>query len=265
MALFKFRQGEDSSQPAPAQSVEVLRQRAKHRLIGAVVLVAIGVVGFPLLVDKQPRPMSVDLPIDIPDKNKTKPLTLPAAGATPAAEAVAAKPVDSKPAETKVDVKPEAKPLPAASSVVPPAASLSSQEAIEPKSPVKAEAKAEAKTEVKVEAKPATKPAEKAAEKPADQPTDAGWRAQALLEGKDPAKTETRLVIQVGAFDDAKKVADVRAKLERAGLKTYTQVVETKDGKRTRVRLGPFATKAEADKAADKIKKLDLPASILTL
>ena len=281
MALFKFRQGEDSSQPAPAQSVEVLRQRAKHRLIGAVVLVAIGVVGFPLLVDKQPRPMSVDLPIDIPDKNKTKPLTLPAAGATPASEAVAAKAVEPKPADKmpaeKADVKPEAKPLPAASSVVPPAASLSSQEAIEPKSPAKVEPKAEAKTEAKVETKPevkaeakveaklAAKPAEKAADKPADKSTDSGSRAQALLEGKDPAKVETRLVIQVGAFDDAKKVADVRAKLERAGLKTYTQVVETKDGKRTRVRLGPFANKAEADKAADKIKKLDLPASILTL
>lgn len=273
MALFKFRQGEDTSQPAPAQSVEVLRQRAKHRLIGAVVLVAIGVVGFPLLVDKQPRPMSVDLPIDIPDKNKTKPLTLPAAGAAPAAEAVAAKavepkPLDNKPAD-KADAKPEAKPLPAASSVVPPAASLSSQEAIEPKSPAKVETKAEAKTEAKAEAKgdakPAAKPAEKAADKPADKSTDSGSRAQALLEGKDPAKVETRLVIQVGAFDDAKKVADVRAKLERAGLKTYTQVVEAKDGKRTRVRLGPFANKAEADKAADKIKKLDLPASILTL
>jgi DedD protein len=31
------------------------------------------------------------------------------------------------------------------------------------------------------------------------------------------------------------------------------------------VRVGPFPTKAEADKAAAKIKKLDLPAAILTL
>jgi DedD protein len=57
----------------------------------------------------------------------------------------------------------------------------------------------------------------------------------------------------------------VRQKLERAGLKTYTQVAETKDGKRIRVRVGPFATKAEAEQAASKIKTLDLPASILTL
>ena len=73
------------------------------------------------------------------------------------------------------------------------------------------------------------------------------------------------MVVQVGAFADADKAREVRQKLEKAGLKTYTQVAETKDGKRIRVRVGPFATKAEADKAASKIKTLDLPAAILTL
>ena len=50
-----------------------------------------------------------------------------------------------------------------------------------------------------------------------------------------------------------------------AGLKTYTQVLETKDGRRIRVRVGPFAGKSEADKAAEKIKKLNLPAATLSL
>ena len=71
--------------------------------------------------------------------------------------------------------------------------------------------------------------------------------------------------MQVGAFADVTKAREVRLKVERAGLKTYTHVIETSEGKRIRVRVGPFATKAEADKAADKIKKLDLPAAILTL
>ena len=71
--------------------------------------------------------------------------------------------------------------------------------------------------------------------------------------------------MQVGAFADSDKAQEVRLKLEKAGLKTYTQVADTKDGKRIRVRVGPFASKAEADKAAGKIKSLDLPASILTL
>ena len=54
-------------------------------------------------------------------------------------------------------------------------------------------------------------------------------------------------------------------KIERAGLTTYTQVVETPEGKRTRVRVGPFTNRAEADNAAAKIRALDLPAAILTL
>jgi DedD protein len=48
-------------------------------------------------------------------------------------------------------------------------------------------------------------------------------------------------------------------------MKTYTQVVDTKEGKRTRVRVGPFTNRAEADKAAARIKALDLSASVLTL
>jgi DedD protein len=57
----------------------------------------------------------------------------------------------------------------------------------------------------------------------------------------------------------------VRSKLEQAGLKTYTQVVD-KDGKSTtRIRVGPFETKEDADKAAARIRKLDLPAVILKL
>jgi DedD protein len=41
--------------------------------------------------------------------------------------------------------------------------------------------------------------------------------------------------------------------------------VQTPEGKKFRVRVGPFERKADAEKAADKIKKLDLPAAILEL
>ena len=42
-------------------------------------------------------------------------------------------------------------------------------------------------------------------------------------------------------------------------------MAETGSGKRIRVRAGPFNSRAEADKAAEKIKGLDLPAAVLTL
>jgi DedD protein len=120
--------------------------------------------------------------------------------------------------------------------------------------------------------KPAEKAVEKAVDKPAEKPVakpvDAGAKAQALLDGKEPEQPSAsagRFVVQVGAYSDVLKAREARTKLEGAGLKTYTQVVQPKEGKRIRVRVGPFESKADAEKIAEKIKKLDLPASILEL
>jgi DedD protein len=126
-------------------------------------------------------------------------------------------------------------------------------------------AKVQPQPAAKAEPKPEPKPEAKAAPKPADD----GAKARALLEGQPTqvaaATAEGRFVVQVGAFADATKVREVRQKVEHAGMKTYTNVAETKDGKRIRVRVGPFGSRAEADKAAEKLKGLDLPAAILTL
>jgi DedD protein len=42
-------------------------------------------------------------------------------------------------------------------------------------------------------------------------------------------------------------------------------VAETAEGRRIRVRLGPFTTRADADKAAAKAKALGVSPAILTL
>ncbi|MBS0466818.1 MAG: SPOR domain-containing protein, partial [Proteobacteria bacterium] len=107
MALFKFpwpgaRKDAERDQPsrrsraaAQAESIEDMRRRARHRLIGAAVLVLVGVIGFPLVFDTQPRPVAVDVAIDIPDRNKVAPLALPqktpaAAESRPVAEPASA-------------------------------------------------------------------------------------------------------------------------------------------------------------------------------
>jgi len=79
MAFFKFRKAGDdvAASPRQSESIEAMRRRARHRLIGAAVLVLAGVIGFPLLFDTQPRPVAVDIPIEIPDRNKVKPLAPP--------------------------------------------------------------------------------------------------------------------------------------------------------------------------------------------
>ena len=74
-----------------------------------------------------------------------------------------------------------------------------------------------------------------------------------------------RYVVQVGAFAEAQKAKEARQILEKAGISTYAQVADTKEGRRTRVRVGPFTNKADVDKAIEKIKALNLPTQVLTL
>ncbi|RZI78520.1 MAG: SPOR domain-containing protein, partial [Rubrivivax sp.] len=71
--------------------------------------------------------------------------------------------------------------------------------------------------------------------------------------------------VQIGAYSDAPAAQEVRSKAERAGVKTYTQVVVTPAGKKIRVRLGPYANRAEADKAMDALRKAGLSGAVLTL
>src|SRR3990167_4679876 len=93
------------------------------------------------------------------------------------------------------------------------------------------------------------KAAEKKAadQKAADQKAAERRQAEARAAASKPAdKTEAtgRYIVQIGAFSDATKVQEVRQKVERLGIKTYTQSVDTPDGKRVRVRIGPYADKA---------------------
>ena len=81
----------------------------------------------------------------------------------------------------------------------------------------------------------------------------------------EPTPAEGRFAVQVGAYSDAAMLRETRQKVEKLGLKTYTQVIEGDTGKRTRVRAGPFTTKEEAQAAAVKLKAAGLPANLLTL
>lgn len=240
-------------------SVAQARTRARQRLIGAAVLVIAGVIGFPLLFETQPRPLPVDTPVELRRDTPAAPATTPAPAATNA-RAADAKPAPLPPSvitESTADAGREPSASAPAAAVPPPAVA-----AVTPKpAPVPAPAP--------VERKPAEKPAEKPADKPADKPAakpNDSARAQALLDGK-PATPEAagRFVVQVGAFAEVTAAREARHKVEKLGLKTYTQVVETSAGNRIRVRVGPFASRDEADRAAAKIKTAGLPSAILTL
>ena len=236
---------------APTPTIDAVRRRARPRLIGASGLVAVGVIGFPLLFDTQPRPIPVDIPIEIPARNTPSPAAkAPASAVAPAASAPAGGklPMITEPAEAA----PKAASAPATAAASAPASAPSPAPApVAPPAPAQAPAPT-----------PAPAPARPAA-------TEAA-RAEALLKGQPDPKAASpaataRLVVQVGAYADEDRVRDVRQKLEKAGLKTYVHTASTPEGKRTRVRVGPFDTRADADKAAARVKALGLPAAVLTL
>lgn len=227
----------------PPQSIEAVRRRARHRLIGAAVLVLVAVLGFPLLFDTQPRPIAVDIPIEIPSRQSPAPV-------------LAAKP-DVPKAEAAPDKTPAA-PVAAGDSLA------AREEIVEPAPPPTTPPAA---APVAVAPAPATAPA---AAKPVTAPAMAADSASAAKAAEKPddkaaSAGNERIVVQVGAFAEVERAREARLKLERAGMKTYTHVAETPQGRRIRVRLGPFATRADADKAATKAKALGLPAQLLWL
>lgn len=384
MAFFKFRQRGQAPQPEPTgrrsrkdeasaaaqESIETVRRRARHRLLGAVVLVGVAVIGFPLLFDTQPRPIAVNAPIVIPDKDAAGPLRAPESGAhgrsvpadasldereemvppgarnaeapvaapreTPARPASASAPsaptraadsaalratseADAKAkreaearakreaeAKTKRDAEAKAKreaearakreedrarreQQAAASDASAPEPDRRAKAEQEAKAKREAEAKrdAEAKRTADAQAKreaDAKRQAEAKAKRDEDAKAkreeeakakrDDAARARALLEGRsssnadrkaDEPSAKSRYVIQVGAYADDAATRQARQKAEAAGVKTYTQVVETSAGKRTRVRVGPFNSREEAEKASAALKKAGLGAAILGL
>ena len=259
LSIFKRQadasKGAAASPVDPSDVVQRARTRARQRLIGAIVLLGVGIIGFPLVFETQPRPIPVNIPIETPPKDSAPALTMPAArppAATPstasAPAAAVIKPEAAAPAEVITETREEAgrevasslpAPTPAAAPVVAKPASKPATVAPAPKPPA--------------EPKPAAAPAD-------------GARAQALLEGKrDKAADTGRFVVQVGAFADAAAAHETRLKAEKLGLKTYTQVAATSSGNRIRVRLGPFTSRADADKALAKARGAGLTAVVLTL
>jgi DedD protein len=244
MRLPFFRNKPEAPSAAPAAggdaAVQAARIAARRRLVGALVLLLGGVVGFPLLFETQPRPLPADLPILVPDgtparaTNATRPLPAPPAlpadaGAEPV---VAASPLAvvadeaPKPAATPAPVPP---PTPAPESTPPAQPAVAS-----PPAP-----------------KPAVAVAPKPVPKPAPEPP--------------PAAAAGRFVVQVGAYNEAERLKAARLRVEKLGFKSYTQDVDTASGKRTRVRVGPFASRQEAEAAAGKLKAAGMQANILSL
>jgi len=146
--------------------------------------------------------------------------------------------------QVRTDVDTKVVVLDAATPTEAPAAPATKPEATPPSKP-------EAKP---AEQKPAAKPEQKPASKP-EPPKPAATVAKPEPPATKPANPAgTGFAVQIGAFADAAAATALRDKLRAAGFNAFTDSVDTNGGRRTRVRVGPVMTRAEADALKAQVK-----------
>ena len=208
-----------------------LKRRARRRLIGAAALALLLVVFLPMLLDREPAPSNHDISITIPPRDGTP--------FQPKAE-----PIQIKPAA------PLESPGPA------PGAATKEDTSSAPPGPLKPEP-ADAEP---ANARPAEKPVDKSPEKAARKTTE---KTRSKLTEK-PAKTgkaepvpqRGAFVVQIGVFSDPAKASEVQARLADSNVKSYVQTMGKARRSKIHVRMGPYATRAEAEKARAELTLL---------
>ncbi|MCA3107338.1 MAG: SPOR domain-containing protein [Rhodocyclaceae bacterium] len=261
-----------------------LRKRARRRLIGAIALTTLVVVTLPMVLDSEPRPIGHDIAVQIPSPNSgpyapkgqaeaartsaapgntngtvnapplapaDDPRAAPASSATPSSAvgtaAPARGPSSATPADQKIEVTGALRPpSDGAGGVVGTAAGTAAdtRNAAETAAAVRA---AEAKAATEARSAP-TKGA------------DAKGSESKVIPGDAEAKN---FVIQLGAFAEISRAKDRHAQLVKAGVKSYTEVVKTPTGDKTRVRAGPFPTREAAEQVNERLKGLGMTDGIV--
>lgn len=174
----------------------------KHRIVGAIVLVALVVIFVPMILSGREPPPELKGMREAPPAEVTE--TRMVVTPVPADEA---RPVESAEPVKVVEVPVEPRPVP--------------------------------------ETKPAP-PAEKPVE--AKKPEPAPVKTAA-------AKSEHGWMVQVGSFTNLQNAARLRDKLKTLGHAVQADSVTVSGKKAMRLRVGPFADRARADKAQAQIRK----------
>jgi DedD protein len=195
-----------------------LRKRARRRLIGAITLVVTAIVILPMVLDSKPEQRSHEIDIRIPSEDSVEEFAPEVALRTEA-------PARTVPEKLETGIKEEP---------------LASQ--------------------------PSAKPAQSANEsigKPAANSVDSkGESGTGNAKANVPDPAASVFVVQLGAFSDPGKarqqLRSVTSKDSRS--KAYTETLEMDSGvdkgEITRVRVGPFDTREEAERMREKLKKL---------
>ena len=285
--------------------IEAARVRARRRMIGMAVLVVLGVIGFPWLFETQPRPLPADIavvnassppaaaarPVGKPPVQPSKPSSLPVVVANAqeaeaierhaeaaAASVTAEREASQGPEEVFENEAPAPVPRSLASRGATPKAKRQaspSADADQAESHAQAKVKQDAKLRAQAEAKARVEAKAKVdAKAKAEALAKAKLKSESVVAKADPrhaaskpssTPADTRYIVQIGAFGDPTTAHEARMKVERLGIKTYTHEIGAGATRKIRVRVGPYASKAEADKAMTALRRAGLGGALLTL
>jgi DedD protein len=222
----------------------LIKKRARRRLVGAVAFVSVVALVLPMVMDHQPRQAVQDVEIRIPGQDEKS--FAPKFAAPPDVS-------DEKPAEKA----PEAARAPVA------VLTAKVIEANRDKPVDKPEEKTVPKVAEKALPKPPEKPQakvekpDKVVDKSLAKETEA-QRAAAILGGQAaaPAAKANDYLVLIGAFSNESNVKILKEKLGQLGIKTFSEPLETPQGKKTRVRAGPFSSREAAENALVKMQSI---------
>lgn len=191
----------------------------RHRIVGAIILVTSAVIVLPLILDQQPGTTT-----STAVASGTEPSTVDATSPTGESSRIVVRkltdnksPAADKPAETRVVIKK--------------LADSKSTEAVKAAEPIKE--------------KPATKPAVAPVVKKVEAPKKVA-STQAI--------TSPHWAVQVGTFSNPGNVRRLSKQLKERGYSLMLKDITLKQGTAVRVRVGPYSTRASADRAQGKIR-----------
>lgn len=289
MSRQKPRTGDAGSDPA---LLEV--KKARHRLVGAVALCLVAAVLVPLLLESEPRDAARALPITIesafdstrpekpwieppaqvesapmgttqPDRiaalqGDTDELPLEEDGAGQMPSQLEPVPMQPPPQPAKPSPAPADQPAQRTSPAAPPPPAASRP----PAQPAPGAAKNP----------PANPPAGRGAPASSDEDNDTLSRLIEQVnrpagepQGNRPAdrRAPRRFLVQVGAYSNVKSARAASERVSRAGLSAYHETVKTSNGDWIRVRIGPFASREEAERAQQALKRAGVVAALIAL
>jgi len=220
----------------PVLTEDPEHQRARHRLIGAAVLVLVAIIALPQILDSKPKATSNDIAVTIVSNLPATSPSAPALTSDPKSEDGK---IAATPPVTPPEVKEASKPPASAPATVP---VLSSP----PK------------------ASPPTA-ADKTLGLAAGEEMVATAKSNAALGATEASPNGSgKFVIQIGAFASEERAKGWIAKLKEQKIPNYVLNRSSADGtKLFALRAGPFADREAAESAEKKIKAMGLTPRIV--